>query len=110
MIIVYENKADDCVGILTPMPECPFPIEAIARKDVPAGYAYRIVPDDFLSDQEGKSQEELVVDFSKPDGFGSSAYGTGTPWEVVGYHVDSDESMFFTIRHVESGEKMEVQA
>lgn len=46
MKIIYQT--DDGIAIITPAPNCPQPIEAIARKDVPAGLAYKIVEDSYV--------------------------------------------------------------
>jgi hypothetical protein len=108
-IIIYDNKADNCVGILKPMADCPLPIEAIARKDVPAGAAYRIVPDDFFAKQEDKPREDWAADFSKPDGHGAD-YGAGSDFDVIGYGAGEDEILMFEIRHVDTGETSVVTA
>lgn len=49
MKIIHQN-ADGGVSILTPAPKClqEHSIEAIARKDVPAGLAYKIVEDSYI--------------------------------------------------------------
>jgi hypothetical protein len=111
-MIIYPNYEENCVGILYPMQDCPLPIEAIARKDVPAGAPYLIVPDDYFSDAiiQDIPRNEWVADFSTPDGVGSNAYGNGTPFEVVGYFCDEDDMLMMRVKHQISGELSEVKA
>tara|TARA_R100000030_G_scaffold35704_1_gene26602 strand:- start:1732 stop:1965 length:234 start_codon:yes stop_codon:yes gene_type:complete len=47
MKIIYQTD-DNGVAVITPAPNCPHPIEAIARKDVPAGKPYKIVEDSYV--------------------------------------------------------------
>jgi hypothetical protein len=63
--VLIAHRADG-----TPLSD--LPIEEVARKDVPAGVAYRIVEDtDIPSD---RSQRDLwTADFSNPDGHGIGA-------------------------------------
>ena len=45
--IIYQTT-DGGVAVITPAPNCKQPIEAIAKKDVPAGLAYKIVEDSYV--------------------------------------------------------------
>ena len=47
MKVIYQTT-DGGVAVITPAPNCPHPIEAIARKDVPAGLAYKVVEDSYI--------------------------------------------------------------
>ncbi|MCC6479997.1 MAG: hypothetical protein IT552_12405 [Sphingomonadaceae bacterium] len=68
MRIIYpKNKT---IAVL--VPNASWPIDHVARKDVPAGVPYRIVDDaDIPTD---RSQRDLwTADFSTPDGYGIGA-------------------------------------
>jgi hypothetical protein len=70
-VIVVQNpqsEADGSVGIIIPC-DCGLTIEEIARKDVPAGQPYFIVPQEQIpSDHTFFGAWE--ADFSNPDGYG----------------------------------------
>lgn len=105
-MIIYQNDQDKCVGVLMPMADCPLPVEAIARKDVPAGAPYRIVPNDFFGDTP---REEWSASFEKPDGYGAN-YGAGTDLDVIGFFVGEDELLNFEVRDSITKETMIIQA
>jgi hypothetical protein len=68
--IIYPNR--DGIAVIIPAPNSGLPIEQIARKDVPAGVAYRII--DALQIPADRSEREAwTADFSTPDGFGIGA-------------------------------------
>jgi hypothetical protein len=86
MKIIYQTP--NGIAVVTPSGELS-DIET-ARKDVPAGVAYRIIGDD---------EKPEATDFTVPDGIGAD-YGVGSQWDVVGY-TESGEPM---VRHTETGE------
>lgn len=68
--IIYPTV--DGVAVIIPAPACDLPIEQIARKDVPAGIAYRIIDvADVPADRTFR--EAWEADFTAPDGFGIGA-------------------------------------
>jgi hypothetical protein len=108
-IIIYQNASDNCVGILYPMVDSGLPIEAIARKDVPAEAPYKIVPADFFAEQQNLPREEWSADFSSPDGYGDLRYGAGTDYEVVEY-FEQGGLIHLKARNIHTGEIIELQA
>jgi hypothetical protein len=64
--IIYQNN-DGGVSILIPTGE--LAIEEVARKDVPAGVAYKIVDEaDIPTDREYRNAWEAAI--TEPDGYG----------------------------------------
>ena len=64
--IIYPT--DDGVAIIIPAAECGLTIEEVAKKDVPAGVAYKIVNDDEVpSDRTFRNalKYDLTVDMTK---------------------------------------------
>lgn len=55
-------------GICLVVPACELPIEEIARRDLPAGTPYKIVPRDALP-SDWSFFDSWEADFSSPDGF-----------------------------------------
>ena len=73
--IVFKNK-DGSVGVINPTQEAinVFGIEAIAKKDVPAGLSYKIVDESEIpSDRTFRNAWEWD-DTVEPDGVGSVFY------------------------------------
>lgn len=69
-LIIFPN---DTGGVVFCYPcECGLTVEEIARKDVPAGKPYLIVPDDQVP-KDHTFFEAFEADFSKPDGHGIGA-------------------------------------
>jgi hypothetical protein len=69
--IIYQNN-EGGVSVIIPAPDCGISTEEIARKDVPAGVAYKIVStDDIPSDRTFRDAWE--ADMSNPDGVGIGA-------------------------------------
>ena len=67
--IIYPT--DDGVAIIIPAAECGLTIEEVAKKDVPAGVAYKIVNDDEVpSDRTFRNalKYDLTVDMTKAQG------------------------------------------
>ncbi|MSX44193.1 MAG: hypothetical protein F2774_08215 [Actinobacteria bacterium] len=67
--IIYPT--DDGVAIIIPAAECGLTIEEVAKKDVPAGVAYKIVNDDEVpSDRTFRNalKYDLTVDMPKAQG------------------------------------------
>jgi hypothetical protein len=68
--IIYPTE--NGVSIITPSPDCEFPINEIARKDVPAGIPYKIIDvSEIPSDRTFRAAWES--DFTNPDGYGIGA-------------------------------------
>ena len=55
-------------GIILTVPACDLPIEEIARRDLPEGTPYKIVPRSSLP-SDWDFFESWEADFSSPDGF-----------------------------------------
>ena len=87
MKIIYQTATG--IAVVTPTGE--LSVEETARKDVPAGAAYRIVTDDV---------DPGTVEFTAPDGVGAD-YGVGSQWDVIGYTEDSQPA----VRHAVSREE-----
>lgn len=56
-------------GLVTVMPTGELPIEEVAKKDVPAGVPYKIVPREYVP-VDFDFIDAWEVDFSEPDGYG----------------------------------------
>lgn len=107
MIVIFPDEVG--VSIMQIAESCPLPIEAVARKDVPAGIPYRIVADDFFKDQENDPREEWTADFENPDGYGSKEYGAGSGFDVMGYDVEGD-ALIVIRKNIETEEHSECKA
>lgn len=70
-VIIYP-QANNSIAVIQPAPECPLPIEEIAKKDTPVGVPYLIVDASSLP-QDIDFFEAWEADFSKPDGVGMGA-------------------------------------
>lgn len=67
--IIYQNESGG-VSIVTPTGE--LPIEEVARKDVPAGVAYKVIEQtDIPSDRTFRNAWEAEI--TNPDGYGIGA-------------------------------------
>jgi hypothetical protein len=66
--IIYQNDQGG-IAIILPAPGCGIPLEEIARKDVPAGVAFRIIPASAIP-QDRTYRDAWAADFSNPDGAG----------------------------------------
>ena len=67
-VIVFPNDTGGVV-FCYPAKECGLPLNEIARKDVPAGKPYLLVPDEFVP-KDHTFFEAFEADFSNPDGYG----------------------------------------
>ena len=68
--IIYPT--DEGIAVIHPAPACDYPIEEIARKDVPQGAPYRFInATDLPEDRVFRGAWE--ADFSDPDGHGDPA-------------------------------------
>lgn len=67
-IIIYPND-NGSVVFCYPALNCGLTIEEIARKDVPAGKPYLIVPDEQVP-KDHTFFNAFEADFSNPDGYG----------------------------------------
>jgi hypothetical protein len=66
--IIYTQD-DGRAAVIVPSPDAEISIEEIARKDVPAGLPYKIVPtSDIPDDRTFRDAWECVIDV--PDGYG----------------------------------------
>lgn len=93
--IVYNNP-DGSVSIIIPTGE--MPIEEVAKKDVPAGVAYKIVnAEDIPTDRTFRNAWEFEM--TNPDGVGAD-YGVGSNLVVIEYH----EGQPTKFRNEETGE------
>ena len=72
MKIIYQTT-DGSVAVITPAPNCPYPIEAIAAKDVPAGSPYKIVEDSFIPTDRTFRNAWEVDEATLTDGVGSES-------------------------------------
>lgn len=67
--IVYQSEVDGRAAIIVPANGCPFTIEELALKDVPAGRPFVIVDvEDIPSDRSFRNAWE--ADISEPHGYG----------------------------------------
>lgn len=68
-VIIYKNQSDEkaLISVVYPAPE--MPIAEVARKDVPAGVPYKIVPFDSLPTEQ-EYFNAWDIDMSEPDGVG----------------------------------------
>ena len=66
--IIYPNDQGG-IAIIIPAPGCGIPLEEIARKDVPAGVPFRIIPASAIP-TDRTYREAWTADFSAPDGHG----------------------------------------
>jgi hypothetical protein len=69
--IIYP-KDQNGIAIILPAPNCGIPLEEIARKDVPAGVAFRIIPASAIP-EDRTYRDAWTADFSEPDGQGIGA-------------------------------------
>ena len=72
MKIIYKIEDGGC-AIITPAPNCPHSIEAIAAKDVPAGSPYKIVEDSFIPTDRTFRNAWEVDEATLTDGVGSES-------------------------------------
>lgn len=70
--IIYKTE-DNGVAIITPAPNCPHSIEAIAAKDVPAGLPYKIVEDSVVPTDRTFRNAWEVDAATLTDGVGSES-------------------------------------
>ena len=66
--IIYPNDQGG-IAIILPAPDCGISLEEIARKDVPAGVAFRIIPVSAIP-TDRTYRAAWTADFSAPDGHG----------------------------------------
>ena len=66
--IIYP-KAQGGIAVISPAPDCGIPLEEIARKDVPAGVPYMLVPEADIP-QDRTFRAAWTADFTSPDGHG----------------------------------------
>lgn len=86
--IIYINE-DNGVSIIVPTGE--LPIEEVARKDVPAGVAYKIVEEsDIPSDRTFRDAWE--TDITEPDGYGIGADAWFAEQEAKKQEVVEDDN------------------
>jgi hypothetical protein len=69
--IIYPNSQGG-IAVIIPAPSCGIPLEEIARKDVPAGVAFRVIPASLIP-QDRTYRDAWAADFSNPDGHGIGA-------------------------------------
>jgi hypothetical protein len=69
--IIYPNDKGG-IAIILPALGCGIPLAEIARKDVPAGIPFRIIPASAFP-QDRTYREAWTADFSNPDGYGIGA-------------------------------------
>ena len=73
--IIYKNQSSNIqsdITIITPTPEAleTMTIDEIARKDVPTGFAYKIVDDDFVPTDRTFRNAWTINDDELTDGVG----------------------------------------
>jgi hypothetical protein len=69
--IIYPTDQGG-IAVIIPAPDCGIPLEEIARKDVPAGVAFRIIPASVIP-TDRTYRDAWTADFSAPDGHGIGA-------------------------------------
>ena len=78
-------------SIMLLMPSDQFPIEEVARKDVPSGVPYKIVDESYLpSDHTFFNAWE--DDFSEPDGFGIGHEAWFAEQEALRQEAENDSN------------------
>ena len=90
MKIIYTNE-DGSVAIIHPTPEALelFPIDVIAKKDVPAGRPYKIVEDiDIPEDRTFRAAWEVDIN-DLVDGLGAD-FGNGSKNIFVGFDAETN--------------------
>jgi hypothetical protein len=70
-VIIYPQE-NNSIALVVPAPQCPIPVQEIARKDVPQGVPFLIVDSSELP-QEEEYFNAFEADFSNPDGHGIGA-------------------------------------
>ena len=70
-IIIFPND-EGRITFVYPAPNCGLTIEEIARKDVPAGKPYLLVPNELVP-RDHEFFNAFEADFSSPDGHGIGA-------------------------------------
>jgi hypothetical protein len=73
MKIIYKDS-DERVVVITPAPTCPYTIEEIADKDVPAGLPYKIVADDIIPSDKTFRAAWTVDVLELTDGVGAVSH------------------------------------
>jgi hypothetical protein len=66
--IIYPTDQGG-IAVIIPAPDCGIPLREIARKDVPAGVPFRIIPTSAIP-QDRTYRDAWTADFSNPDGAG----------------------------------------
>jgi hypothetical protein len=66
--VVYQND-QGCLTIVYPAPGSSISFEEICQKDVPAGKAFLVVPEELIP-VDHTFFEAWEADFSNPDGYG----------------------------------------
>jgi hypothetical protein len=120
-VIIFKNQ-DGSVGVMYPMPEfiALIGIDAIAKKDVPAGRPYKIVDiselptDDTLNEAgipniDKSFRNQWDVDDVDLDSGQGLDYGNGSHWQAVAFNenfalVEHDETHEQKIINVTTGE------
>ena len=100
--VIYPTD-DGGIAVLVPAPSFveEHGIEAVAKKDVPAGKPYKIVTTaDIPADRTFRSAWE--ADITDPDGVGAD-YGAGSVWAVKEFAADGK----IILRNEETGEEAE---
>jgi hypothetical protein len=69
--IIYPNGQGG-IAVILPAPDCGIPLREIARKDVPAGVAFRIIDAPTIP-TDRTYRDAWTADFSAPDGCGIGA-------------------------------------
>lgn len=90
MKIIYTNE-DGSVAVIHPTPEALqlFPLEVIAKKDVPAGRPYKIVEDDVIpSDRTFRGAWEVDIN-DLTDGLGAD-FGNGSNNIFAGFDAETN--------------------
>jgi hypothetical protein len=93
MVVIFPNEQG---GVACLFPCDPtISLEQIAKKDVPFGTPYRIVPRNALP-EEFHFFDAFEADFSTPDGYGAD-YGYGSTNEVIGWNEDGTPILKATV-------------
>jgi hypothetical protein len=81
-VIIYKNGVDEKALLSVVYPSPDFPIEEAARKDVPAGVPYRIIPLASLPTEQ-EYFNAWDIDMSSPDGIGIGEAAWFAEQEVI---------------------------
>lgn len=103
-VICYTRQDDGGVSVIVPASECGLSLDHIAKKDIPPGIDYWILPQsDIPSDRSGRDAWELDIN-TAPSGSGLD-FGIGSEWDVMKI---SDNKTYYYVRRTNRDKAGEV--